>query len=246
MLGCEMKYQFPENPASFFRRERFIQRSWFMQAKVIQDHPDQDGIWIKDIDQPFHTMRKIDLRMMFSNPNITFASQRLIKHIQILHTMAFVLIIIALFAARAAWISCASLFNQLFQPFIKTNLGVLGVIGTLILLKDVFHTNHIFRTGLRDTPHFLLPGLYLFFLSVRRWFHKRWYPLPAALPSFLPITAGSNANALQGPYYKQWQLTRLLPAHPVCVSALDVDLHSALSPNHLSQTICGCVQHMDG
>ena len=76
--------------------------------------------------------------------------------------------LVAFLAARFAWVSRASFFDQLFQPLIKANLGILSIIGAFILIEDVFHASRIVRTGLRNTPHFLLPGLYLVFLSVRR------------------------------------------------------------------------------
>jgi len=81
MFGGEMKLQFFENALGLFRRKSFIQRSRFMRAKIIQYHPDRDGIGIKNIDQPLHTISKINHGMSLSNKDISLSNQGFIKHV---------------------------------------------------------------------------------------------------------------------------------------------------------------------
>src|SRR4030066_102295 len=168
MFRREMKCEFFENPASFLWRKCFVQRSWFMRAEVVQNNADQDGIRIEHIHQPFHALSKINHGMSFSDSHITFPGQGFIKHVQVADPLAFVLIIVASLASCFAGVSQASFFNQLFLPFIKTNLRILGIVGAFVLIQDFFHAGYIFCTGLWNAPHFFLPGLYLVFLSVRR------------------------------------------------------------------------------
>src|SRR4030066_1085581 len=168
MFRREMKCEFFENPASFLWRKCFVQRSWFMRAEVVQNNADQDGIRIEHIHQPFHALSKINHGMSFCDSHITFPGQGFIKHVQVADTIAFVLIIVALLAPCLAGVSQTSFFNQLFLPFIKTNLGAAGIVGPFIFIQNIFHASYIFRTGFLNAPHFLLPGLYLVFLSVRR------------------------------------------------------------------------------
>jgi len=166
MFGCEMKFQLFENSASFFWWKCLVQSSWFMRAEIIENNTNnQNSIRIKHIHQPFHAFCKINHRMLLCDTNIPFTCQGFIKHIQIPDTLALVLIIIALLATCFTGVSLPSFFNQLFLPFIITNLGILGIIGTFVLIENVFHTSHIFRTGLRNAPHFFLPRLYLVFLA---------------------------------------------------------------------------------
>src|SRR4030066_1206976 len=168
MFRREMKCEFFENPASFLWRKCFVQRSWFMRAEVVQNNADQDGIRIEHIHQPFHALSKINHGMSFSDSHITFPGQGFIKHVQVADPLAFVLIIVASLASCFAGVSQASFFNQLFLPFIKTNLRILGIVGPFILIQNIFHASYIFCTGFWNAPHFFLPGLYLVFLSVRR------------------------------------------------------------------------------
>ena len=137
-----------------------------MCAEVVHNNADQDGIRIELIHhQSFHTLCKINHGMSFCDSYGSFPKQRFIKYVQVANTIAFVLIIVASLVPCFAWISLPSFLNQLFLPFIKTNLRVAAIVEPFILILNIFHANHIFRTGFWDAPHFFLPGLYLIFLA---------------------------------------------------------------------------------
>lgn len=231
---------------SFGRWEGFIQGSPFVRSEVIHHDSEPGSLGIKLIHQPFHSLRKIDLGVLFSDAHITFSGQGFIKHVQIPNAIAFILIIVACLLSGSAGVAFACFLNQLFQTFIKTNQEVLGIIGAFVLIQDFFHAGYIFRAGLWNAPHFFLPWLYRVFLSVRRMVTYEIESTTSSSTIFPASKRRVQCSCLQVPGCKPLQSRWLRHDHPDFVSVPVTDLRSRLSPCLLVQTAYESVLHMVG
>ena len=168
VLRCWMKFQLLGNTPSLSGFKRFIQRGHLVRIEIIQDNADHLGLWVSDIDQPFHLMSKIHFSPSLCDGNVPPASLRLTDHKQVARAVALVLIVIALNSASFGWQTSARLYDQLLAGLIKVYFRALFIKGLGVQLQHIFHASDELRIYFPDTPLLFEPGLELVFFSVRR------------------------------------------------------------------------------
>ena len=140
----------------------------FVRFQVIQDDPDNLRFRMDLIHQPLQSVGKVLHRMSLGELDMPLTDLGFKAQVQISHAVALIFIVVTFYLSWLRWQTGPSFFDQLLEPFIKTNQWAFGIIGLFIQVEHTFHASHVFGAGFRDAPHALLPGLQFVFLSVKR------------------------------------------------------------------------------
>ncbi len=130
-----------------------------MRVELIANQADDLGFGITFVNQPAQlsgAIKHSSARRHFDMPP---ASLWLAKQKEVGRAVPLVLKIRACEATRRGWQRSASLGDQLFALFIKTDFRALGIIRLVVEIEHIFHPRDEFRTDFRETPLFLLPRL---------------------------------------------------------------------------------------
>src|SRR3981081_2596563 len=158
-----------------------------MGVEIIQDDPNQVGIGIAFIDQPFHLVSKVVHGALRRHHDMAPARLRFAKQKEIAGPVALIFIVVARHLAGLSGHGRASFLDQLFTRFVEVDCRTLGLVGLGIEIEDIFHPCDKLGTDFGETPLFVLPRFEFVFLS--SWRTVSWERVSAK-----PNTTASSAS----------------------------------------------------
>src|SRR5271157_2583336 len=169
MLGRVMDFQFVENPAGLFRRERLVKRGRFMRVKVVLHQYDLFRGCVMHVNQLANDMRIIQRRPALRDLHMSLTGQRLEHHKHIRGAVPLVLIVGRRRASRSGWNRQSGLFDELLRCLVKTHHRPLRVERTVIHLQHILHRAYKLCVFLRwNHPLAMKPRLDFVFFSRKR------------------------------------------------------------------------------
>src|SRR5574341_1111898 len=166
MLGRVVKDHTSGKAIGFGGCKGLVERRQLMDVEIIHDQLNTFSIRIADIDQPTQLMSEILSGTMLGDFDMPPVGQRLEEQEQVARPVALIFIVHAPHLTGLG--RKLGVLNQLLAAFIQAYLRALGVVGLVIHIQNVLHRRHKLGAGAGQTPHLLLPGLHLIFLSVWR------------------------------------------------------------------------------
>lgn len=169
MLRCVMELQFFHQLPGFFGRVSFIERGRRVGVEIVQDYPDFFCFRPVDVNHFIHTNGKI----LFGTPgghfHVSPTGQGFQKYKQVAGSFAAVFVVIADRFSRLKRQGLSRFADQLIRNLVKTDHGIVRLVGFSIQIQNVFHPPDEFSLNDRGNAPFLpYPRLELIFFSDRR------------------------------------------------------------------------------